>query len=69
VLVGGIRAGSDEIAVFVNCSSDVVAIEPVTTGALKLPPLGEWSVLEPFGVATVLCEGSSGGLGEPAGVS
>ena len=69
VLVGGIRAGSDEIAVFVNCSSDVVAIEPVTTGALKLPPPGEWSVLEPFGVATVLCEGSSGGLGEPAGVS
>jgi hypothetical protein len=69
VLVGAIRAGSDEIAVFVNCSSDVVALEPVTAGALKLPPPGKWSTLEPFGVATVVCEGSSGGLREPAGVS
>jgi len=69
VLVGGIRTGSGEIAVFVNCSSDVVAVEALVSGSLTLPRTGGWSTLEPFGVAAVRCEGSTGGASEPAGVS
>ena len=59
VLVGGIRVGNGEIAVFVNCSSDTVAVEPIVTGSVELSPPGVWSRLEPFGVAAVRCEGSS----------
>ena len=65
VLVGGIRVGTGEIAVFVNCSSDTVAVEPIVTGSLGLPTPGAWSTLEPFGVSAVLCEGSS--AARPAG--
>jgi hypothetical protein len=69
VLVGGIRTGTGEIAVFVNCSSDVVAVEPLLTGSLRPPSPEGWSTLEAFGVAAVRCEGSTGGVSEPAGIS
>ena len=68
VLTGRIRTGSGQIAVFVNCSSDVVGIEPLTTGSLRLPPPGDWARLEPFGVSAVLCEGFAGPLTKPAGI-
>jgi hypothetical protein len=61
VMVGGIRADSGEIAVFVNCSSDKITVEPIVTGSLQLPPPGEWSTLEPFGVAAVRLESSVAG--------
>jgi endo-1,4-beta-mannosidase len=69
VLVGVIRTGSGEIAVFVNCSSDDVTVEALATGSVKLPPPGGWSTLEPFGVTAVRCEGSTGAMTEPAGIS
>jgi hypothetical protein len=62
VLVGGIRANSGEIAVFVNCSSDEITVEPIVSGSLQLPPPGEWSTLQPFGVAAVRLLASAAGL-------
>jgi endo-1,4-beta-mannosidase len=60
VLVGALRTGNEEIAVFVNCSGDTIAVEPVVSGSLKLPPPGAWSTLAPFGVAAVRCAGPAG---------
>jgi hypothetical protein len=52
VLAGGIRTGDGEIAVYVNCSSDQVILEPILAGSLQSPGLGDGAVLAPFGVAT-----------------
>jgi endo-1,4-beta-mannosidase len=69
VLVGGLRTGSGGLAVFVNCSADTVAMEPIASGPWELPPPGAWSTLEPFGVVTVPCEGyrREGAAGGPDG--
>jgi hypothetical protein len=61
VIAGGLRANGCEIAIFVNCSDEAIAIAPIVTGSLQLPP-GEWSILEPFGVAAVRLEGSVEGF-------
>jgi endo-1,4-beta-mannosidase len=51
VLVGGLRrAGGDEVCVFVNCSSENVALEPILEEGVELP--SEQLILEPFGVKT-----------------
>ena len=69
VMVGCLRTGAGHIAVFVNCSSDVVAVEASVTGSLRLPAHGGWSTLEPFGAVAVRCEGSPGHVTELTGIS
>jgi endo-1,4-beta-mannosidase len=52
VLVGRLRTGSSGRALFVNCSSESIAVNPIVTGgelALPREPL----TLDPFGVATL----------------
>jgi endo-1,4-beta-mannosidase len=56
VLVGRIRTGDSEQALFVNCSSDRIAAEPILSGAELNLPTGGVVSLEPFGVAAVRCD-------------
>jgi endo-1,4-beta-mannosidase len=54
VLVGLIRSGESETALFVNCAAEPITIDPIVTGLeldLPTPALA----LEPFGVAAVRC--------------
>jgi endo-1,4-beta-mannosidase len=51
VLVGGLRRdGGDGVCVFVNCSGENVALEPILEEGVELPT--EQPILEPFGVRT-----------------
>jgi hypothetical protein len=52
VLVGRVRSGESETALFVNCAPVPVAAEPVVTG-VELGRAADSVVLEPFGVAGV----------------
>ena len=69
VMVGRIRTSAEELAVFVNCSADTIAISPIASG-VQLPATGSWSTLEPFGVVAVSYKKSPdnlpGGKGESA---
>ena len=56
VLVGRIRAGDSEQALFVNCSGDRITAEPILSGAELDLPTGGVVSLEPFGVAAVRCD-------------
>jgi endo-1,4-beta-mannosidase len=54
VLVGLIRSGESETALFVNCAAEPITIDPIVSGLeldLPTPALA----LEPFGVAAVRC--------------
>ncbi|MGZ8794634.1 MAG: cellulase family glycosylhydrolase [Gaiellaceae bacterium] len=54
VLVGRVRRGAGEAAIFVNCSSDHVVVEPVVErDAVHAELYAEVFALEPFGVAVV----------------
>ena len=55
VLVGRVRSGALAKALFVNCSSERIAAEPILSGVALDLPAGELT-LEPFGVAAVRCE-------------
>jgi endo-1,4-beta-mannosidase len=52
VLVGRVRSGESETALFVSCAPVQVAAEPVVTG-VELGKAADSVVLEPFGVAGV----------------
>ena len=54
VLVGRVRSGDSETALFVNCSADSVTAEPVLTG-VELEGSPASVALAPFGVAAVRC--------------
>jgi endo-1,4-beta-mannosidase len=55
VLVGLVRSGTTLRALFVNCSNERIAADPIVSGvALNLPTRG--LTLDPLGVAAVLCE-------------
>jgi endo-1,4-beta-mannosidase len=54
VLVGRVRSGDSETALFVNCSGDSVTAEPVLTG-VELEGSPASVALAPFGVAAVRC--------------
>ena len=42
VLVGRVRSGDSETALFVNCTADSIAAEPVLTGGRGWTPPGRW---------------------------
>jgi endo-1,4-beta-mannosidase len=59
VLVGLVRSGDSETALFVNCGDEPITIDPIVSGVeldLPTPAIG----LEPFGVAAVRCTDASG---------
>jgi endo-1,4-beta-mannosidase len=58
VLVGRVRSGDAETALFVNCSGDAIAAEPILSG-VELDPATGTLALEPFGVAAIRCADSS----------
>ncbi len=58
VLVGLVRSGESETALFVNCAGDPITTEPIVSGVeLDLPT--QALALEPFGVAAVRCADAS----------
>jgi endo-1,4-beta-mannosidase len=58
VLVGLVRSGESETALFVNCAGDPITTEPIVSGVeLDLPT--QTLALEPFGVAAVRCADAS----------
>jgi hypothetical protein len=58
VLVGRVRSGDTETALFVNCSGDAIAAEPILSDVDLDPATGPLT-LEPFGVAAIRCADSS----------
>jgi endo-1,4-beta-mannosidase len=55
VLVGRVRSGDSETALFVNCADEPIAVEPILSGA-ELDPAAGPLTLEPFGVAAIQCK-------------
>jgi endo-1,4-beta-mannosidase len=54
VLVGSLRTGGSETALFVNCSSQTITVDPVLADGVQLRLEAEQQLtLEPFGVAAV----------------
>jgi endo-1,4-beta-mannosidase len=58
VLVGRISSGGIDTALFLNCSSDTLAVEPILSDGVELSRTQGPLELEPFGVAVVLCSGA-----------
>ena len=56
VLVGLIRSGPADTALFVNCSADTVEVEPILASRTTLDLPDGCITLEPFGVSLVRCE-------------
>ena len=56
VLVGRVRSGGSDTALFVNCSADAIEPEPILSEGIELRLTGGRLALEPFGVAVVPCE-------------
>jgi hypothetical protein len=56
VLVGRLRTGDAETVLFVNCSSETIATEPIIADGRALRRAPGPLVLEPFGVAAVAQE-------------
>jgi len=65
VLVGRVRSTNFETVLFVNCSGEAVAVEPVVEGGAELPSTANLR-LEAFGVAAVPLERTPPGDTEPA---
>jgi endo-1,4-beta-mannosidase len=57
VLVGRLRCGGSDTVLFVNCSPDAIAAEPILAEGTKLRLTENRLALEPFGVALVRSEG------------
>jgi endo-1,4-beta-mannosidase len=55
VLVGRVRSGDSDTALFVNCAGDAIPVEPILSG-VDLDPAGAVT-LEPFGIAAIRCAG------------
>ncbi len=55
VLVGRVRSGDSETAIFVNCAEDSISVEPICSG-VELDPATV--TLAPFGVAAIQCAGA-----------
>lgn len=58
VLVGRLRTGDSERALFVNCAADAIEVEPIVSG-LELATGAGPLTLEPFGVTAIRCTGDS----------
>jgi endo-1,4-beta-mannosidase len=57
VLVGRVRSGDSETALFVNAAGDSISVEPTLTG-VELEPAAGAVTLGPFGVAAIRCLGT-----------
>jgi hypothetical protein len=53
ILVGRVRSGGSETVLFVNCSSETIAAEPILADGVELDLAAEPLTLEPFGVAAI----------------
>ena len=58
VLVGRVRSGDSETALFVNTAGDSISVEPMLSG-VELDPAAGALTLEPFGVAAIRCAGTT----------
>ena len=59
VLVGRVRGGvGADTALFVNCSGEAIAADPILEDGVELRLTGSGLMLEPFGVVAVPCEGA-----------
>lgn len=56
ILVGRIRTGESERALFINCSADTVVAEPLIASPMALDLSDGCITLDPYGVALVRCE-------------
>src|SRR5206468_9786617 len=54
VLVGLLRSGASTTVLFVNCSNQTLAAEPIAEDGVELHA-GAAVILEPFGVAAIPC--------------
>ncbi|HEX7527440.1 MAG TPA: cellulase family glycosylhydrolase, partial [Gaiellaceae bacterium] len=58
VVTGLIRSGDAHLALFLNCSNDTIAVDPILADGVVLPTAdGESLVFAPFGVEAFPCEG------------
>ena len=58
VLVGRVRSGDSETALFLNCAADSITIEPILSG-VELDAAAAALTLEPFGAAAIRCADTS----------
>jgi hypothetical protein len=65
VMVGRIRSGDSETALFVNCAAEQITAEPTVSGT-ELDMESDTLTLEPFGVAAIGCAPSGVGVPVPA---
>ena len=59
VLVGRVAGPTAETALFVNCSSETVAVQPIVDPGAGLALPTETFTLAPFGVAAIPCDGDA----------
>ena len=58
VLTGLVRSGDTHTALFLNCSNDTVAVDPILADEVVLPTVGnEPLLLAPYGVEAFRCDG------------
>jgi hypothetical protein len=68
VLVGCLRSGTGETAIFVNCSSDAVECVPLLAEGAGLDVDEHALTLEPYGIASATLSGADrGDAGDEAG--
>ena len=69
VITGLIRTGAAHTALFLNCSSDLIAAEPILADGVALPAAGDEPVLlAPYGVEAFPCEGVVDSTVPPSGI-
>jgi hypothetical protein len=63
VVVGRVRAGASESALFLNCSGGTVSVEPILEDGVSLPDDRSRFSLEPFGVTACRYEVAADDVG------
>jgi endo-1,4-beta-mannosidase len=58
VLVGRVRSGGSETALFVNCSNEQLVVEPIVAEGVELRLDAEALTVDPFGVVVIRCQGA-----------
>lgn len=69
VVTGLVRSGDSHVALFLNCSNDTIAAEPILADGVVLPAAcDEPLLLAPFGVEALPCEGITPSTAPPDGL-
>jgi hypothetical protein len=58
VLVGRVRSGGSETALFVNCSNEQLVVAPIVAEGVELRLDAEALTVDPFGVVVIPCQGA-----------